>query len=316
MTQEANQDTGKTKEQLWAELDTADGLPAAAQRAEAVASDAELQAAAAAATEQTPAEGAADKAAPSQQDASGAAAEADPYAGWPQAAKDEILGLKTLVTQLGTRMRNAEGHIGGINHQLKEQVRAAQQATAGGHNAPTAAQLAAAQGNDSALAKLKSEYPEFGDALEKVLEERIGTTRQAQPQQQQEAQPDLQQAEQLSPQEVLQRVDQMQREFAVESRHPGWQERVKTPGFIGWLGRQDREVQMLAASRAPQDAIRLLDLHAGSTKQGVTHRQQRLDAAAAIPDGRASAARPKPIEQMTKAEYWAYLDSLDSQKRS
>jgi hypothetical protein len=48
---------------------------------------------------------------------------------------------------------------------------------------------------------------------------------------------------------------------------------------------------------------------------GNTQDNARLDSAAAIPMGRgAQAARVKPVDQMTKAEYWAYLDEQDRQK--
>lgn len=314
MTTEASQTTEKTKEQLWAEMDQSEGIkpPATAQ-----ATDEQLeQAAALAPQNQTAAtdQGAADKAAPQGDAGQAAATEADPFANVPSAVKDRLIGLESLVTQLGTRLRNAEGHIGGLNHQLKEQLSAAKQATAGGHSAPTAAEIAAVQGNDSALTKLKSEYPEFGAALEKVLDERAPQRAAKQPQAAAPApagEPDVR--------EILSRVDAqgdaLYRKVAVEVSHPGWQSTVKTPAFIGWLQQQPREVQMLAASDEPQDAIRLLNLHKGSS-QGATTRQQRLDAAAALPQGRVSGAKPKAIEQMTKAEYWTYLDNLDKQQRS
>ncbi len=320
MTTEASQNPPeKTKEQLWAELDQAEGMtPAVPAQAVTKATDAELEQAAAQATPAATTateQGAADEAAP--QEGAGTATQAtpaaDPFANMAPEVKDRILGLETLVTQLGTRLRNAEGHIGGINHQLK----AAQRTTASGHEAPTAAQIAAAQGSDSALAKLKADYPEFGAALEKVLDERIGAPRAAAPAAQ--AAPAQQPGEQPSAREILNRVDargdELYRQLTVEVAHPGWQKHVKTPAFIGWLQQQPREVQMLGASDEPQDAIRLIDLHKASAQTAVT-RQQRLDSAAALPQGRAAAgAKPKPIESMSKAEYWAYLDNLEAQQQ-
>ena len=91
--------------------------------------------------------------------------------------------------------------------------------------------------------------------------------------------------------------------------------RVRDELHVG-LQRQPREVQLLAASESPQDAIRLLDLHDDAMKSGSSQRTQRLNSAAAIPSGRSGAhVRQKAVEDMTPEEYWRYLDELDRQKR-
>ena len=43
-----------------------------------------------------------------------------------QSYRDKIAGLETMVQQLSGRVRNAEGHIGGLSSQLKQQIQAAQ----------------------------------------------------------------------------------------------------------------------------------------------------------------------------------------------
>lgn len=303
--------TEKTKEQLWAEMDTAEAngtavLPEAGATETQRATDQELQQAAAAATSEASKTEAATEQVTAPADAKQEAA--DPYAGLPQAVKDELIGLKTLAQSLGQRLRNAEGHIGGINSRLKDQLQAAQQTTAQGNEAPSAAQIAAAQGDSQAMAKLKAEYPEFGAAIEAALNERLAAHKPA---------AQAADANQPTARQVLDRIDQSERHVAVEVRHPGWQTAVKSPAFIGWLERQPREYQLLAASDAPQDAIRLLDIHKEAMKTAGGNRQQRLDTAAALPSGRSSTAvRTKPIDQMSKAEYWAYLDQVDKQQRS
>ena len=110
-------------------------------------------------------------------------------------------------------------------------------------------------------------------------------------------------------------IARLRSEMAVEIRHPGWQERVRTPEFVGWLQRQNREVQLLAASESPQDAVRLLDLHTEALGTASTQRTQRLNSAAALPTGRGGGnTRTKPVEEMSPQEYWRYLDELDRQK--
>jgi hypothetical protein len=223
-----------------------------------------------------------------------------------QALMDKISGLESMLGQVTQRLRNAEGHIGGLGSQLKQQVQTAQQVTSRGGEAPTAGEIRAAQANPEKMNALKRDYPEFADAMESALNERLSAMEQRLATQQQ---PALQSG--VSHEEIA----VLRSEMAVEVRHPGWKDRVQTPEFVGWLQRQPREVQMLAASDSPQDAVRLLDLHGEASSSVTSQRTQRLASAAAIPSGRSgSNTRAKAVEDMTPQEYWAYLDQLDKQK--
>lgn len=223
-----------------------------------------------------------------------------------QALLDKISGLEAMLGQVTQRLRNAEGHIGGLGSQLKQQQQVAAQVAAKGGDAPSAGEIRAAQSNPEAMTRLKADYPEFADAMESALNERLGALEQ---QLKQTQQPVQQQG--VSPDEI----QRLRSEMAVEVRHPGWQDRVQTPEFVGWLQRQPPEVQMLAASESPRDAVRLLDLHSDAMKTVSSQRTQRLSAAAAIPSGRSGGnVRAKPVEDMSPEEYWAYLDQLDKQK--
>ena len=222
-----------------------------------------------------------------------------------QVLLDRIAGMETMLSQLTSRLRNAEGHIGGLGSQLKQQLQTAQQVTAKGGDAPTAGEIRDAQRNPEAMARLKTDYPEFAEAMESALNERLSVLEQRISQQ---AAP----TSSVTPAEI----SKLRAEVAVEVRHPGWQSVVQEPVFHGWLQRQPREVQMLAASESPQDAIRLLDLYGDSGKNVTAQRTQRLNAASAIPTGRSGAsARQKAVDDMTPEEYWRYLDDLDRQKR-
>lgn len=208
-----------------------------------------------------------------------------------------------MLTQVTQRLRNAEGHIGGLGSQLKQQQQVAAQVASKGGEAPSAGEIRAAQTNAKAMESLKRDYPEFAEAMEAALTEQMQALKASMPQQQQQLG--------VSQEEI----DRLRSEMAVEVRHPGWQDRVRTPEFIGWIQRQPREVQLLAASESPQDAVRLLDLHGDSMKSGATQRTQRLSAAAAIPSGRSGAnVRQKSVEDMSPQEYWRYLDELDRNK--
>jgi len=281
-------------QQIWDQLDDEEAAAAPASEADSESADDARFEQADPAT-QAPAE---------QADAEGGE-EAAPSA--EQVLLDKISGLESMLGQVTQRLRNAEGHIGGLGSQLKQQVQAAQQVASQGGDAPSAKELRAAQADPEAMASLKRDYPEFASAMESALNERLQALEQRIPAQQQ-----VVQQQGVSPEEF----HRMRSELQVEVRHPGWQERVQTPEFVGWLQRQSREVQMLAASESPQDAVRLLDLHSDASSSATSQRTQRLSAAAAIPSGRSgSQVRGKAVEDMSPEEYWRYLDEVDRKKR-
>lgn len=280
---------------IWDQLDAEDSGPAPAADVELTA-DREP---ASASTDQAPAEH-------RNADPADATKGGDAAPTGDQVLLDKISGLETMLSQVTQRLRNAEGHIGGLGSQLKQQLQTAQQVSSKGGDAPTATEIRDAQRNPEAMARLKSDYPEFAEAMESALNERLSSLEQRIAQQQQPVQAGV------TPQEI----SRLRSEMAVEVRHPGWQDRVQTPEFRGWLQRQPREVQMLAASESPQDAVRLLDLHTDATSSASNQRTQRLNSAAAIPSGRSGAnVRQKAVEDMAPDEYWRYLDELDRQKR-
>jgi hypothetical protein len=300
---QAAQETVNPQEEaqkIWNQLDAeeqggAQALGAGRDPAAQQASDAELeQASSAAPAAQEPAA----QAGSQQQDA--------PSPDASQALLDRIAGLESLLNQTTQRLRNAEGHIGGLNSQLKQQLQTAQQVSAQGGDAPSAKQIAEAQTSSKAMEALRRDYPEFADAMDAALEERMQQLAKRMP-----AAPAAAAAPSITPADLK----RFEAEVRVEVRHPGWKETVQEPVFQGWLQRQAREVQMLAASESPQDAIRLLDLYGDSAKSTAAQRTQRLNAAAAIPSGRSGAApRTKAVEDMSAEEYWRYLDELDRQK--
>ena len=111
-----------------------------------------------------------------------------------------------------------------------------------------------------------------------------------------------------------QELDVFKAELKVETRHPGWQEKVAGAEFVGWLNNSPREMKMLAASDEHADAIRLRDLYEDSKKVAPSKTSQRLSSAAALPTGQRSQVRAKNVDEMSPQEYWRYLDQLDKSK--
>jgi hypothetical protein len=223
----------------------------------------------------------------------------------PKKLREKLAGLESIVGQLTGRLRNAEGHIGGLNSQLKEQLKTAQKIDAAGGTAPTAAEISAAQSDPQALADLERDYPEFAKAVKGPMDALRTQMAELQSKIQQ---PPVQPDGFVSREEIA----QLRSEMKVESKHEGWQETVNTPEFHGWVAGVPREVQMLAVSKDPKDAIRLLDLFSESRKPRQT--TQRHQAAAALPTGQRSTVRTKNVDDMTPQEYWRYLDDIDKSK--
>lgn len=287
-----------TRQALWEEMDAAEamGLPLTQETPERQDLDSKSTTATdePKAEAQTPADAAPAAPAP--------AAEVDPYEGLSPAVKQELLGFKTLTEQLGRRLRQAEGHIGGLNNQL----RAALAVRQAGGSAPSQAQIAAAQNSTGKLAKLKEDFPEFAAAIEETIAPLASAAAEVQT---------------LKAVAVAQQQQQVTEQLyqAVEVKHPGWRNVVATPAFVGWLqSSAPPEAKLLAASPDPEMASRLLDIYKAQTQQpaAVNNRASALAAAAAIPQRGVTAAsqRQKAIEDMSPEEYWRYLDEQDRSK--
>lgn len=298
MTTESAQAVQNDSAKIWAELDAQDAGNAVSPPAGTVI---EQQPAAQPGTKTEAKPEGSEAAAPAQ--AADAAAAAVPPE--QQVLLDKINGLESQLTGALKRVRNVEGRFGELNAQQQ----AARDAAASGAATPSAKEIRDAQGSPEKMATLKRDYPEFGAAIEAALDERTsGLQRQL---------TDLSAlvAKQPAGTVTTADVENLRNELTVEHVHAGWKETVKLPEFAGWKNRQSREVQMLAASDSPQDAIRLLDLYAESRKPKPNN-NQRLESAAAIPAGRSSSSQhgAKPVEDMNKAEFWGYLDQQDAQK--
>jgi len=228
---------------------------------------------------------------------------------------NKIAGLESMVSQQASRIRNAEGHIGGLNSQVKTALDAAKtKAVAAGDDAPSAKEIAAAQGDPQAFAKLSEEYPEFAKHLKPAMD--ATNSRLAVLERQLKEEREAKAEQRAAPSVTTQDLDARDAAMAVEIKHPGWKNVVKQAEFHGFVATAPREVRLLASSDDPQDAIRLMDLYAESTAErpSTTQRTQRLNSAAALPTGQRSTAKTKNVDEMNGAEYWRYLDQVDKQK--
>ncbi len=163
--------------------------------------------------------------------------------------------LQEMENRISSRMRNVEGHIGGLKSQM---MQAKQEATAEGDSTPTAAQIKDATGRKGSTEKLdalRTEFPEWAEALDE-LAENYGPTETVAP-------------DTFTKQEVatlVQDAVKQGRELAkVDAAHPGWEELRYTPEFTHWRESQPEETQKLADSSKAADAIKMFDLYKEAT---------------------------------------------------
>lgn len=242
----------------------------------------------------------------------------DPYAGLPQAVRDEIAGLKSTVDQLQVRVRGNEGQLGGLRAQMQRDLQAAVAATArAGDREPSREEIATATKSPAALAALVENYPEFGTAIKEVVDAQT-----AQIEGLQRALSERQPAGDSDAKAVVEKLEQKIVDLTISSRHPDWKKQVVAADFEPWVAKQPREVQALRNSNDPEDVVRLLDIKAAqaaatrqaekSHDQALARRGAAVQRAAVIPSGRsASAIQQKDVNDMTPEELWAHLDAVE-----
>lgn len=217
--------------------------------------------------------------------------EADPWEGVPQVVREQleaVTGKLSSVDKISDRIRNIEGHVGGLASQVKSFVTASKAVAKSGVETPTEAQIETAAQSSEKWKAIKEDYPDWADALE----ERLAQEKRA--------------ASPVDLDEIQKKVDESvgsinnnlraelrrAHETIVEIKHPDWRKDVNTGEFKAWFNKQPSEMQALAASENAVDAIRLLDVYKSSIKKVKQDKEQRLRSAV-TPQG--TAAKPNTI---------------------
>lgn len=223
---------------------------------------------------------------------------ADPYEGLHPEIRQRLTRLDELTAAMPSLVNDLKAAKGRVAYLQSEWDKVRQNGQAGG---PSAAQIATAAKDPDSWARLKSDFPEWGEGIQAFVDHRLGQLSGAGFSQEQ--------VEQL----VAQRTDEARRELGetfLEFQFKGWKDEVKTPEFELWFRAQPADVQALAASANPADAARMLGSYREHKAKPVASveqtRQQRLSQAATVVQG----ARPGPVksfEEMTPEEQWNYL---------
>lgn len=233
----------------------------------------------------------------------------DEWAGVPAPLKQFVAEARQTMAGMDQRLRSAEGRVGKMQQEVAAAVAA--KSAVSPSDQPSQAAIADASKSGEKWEKLKKEFPEWADALEERLAQAAKPTEPAPAKTQQPAATSgddnpLSQTVQQQ-QAVIEQQAETLRELQVEVRHPGWQETVKTPEFGQWLRGQNPDLQMLAGSPQPADAVKLLDAYAdfkkGPQPQNVIEDRQRRLANSATPGGDRTGA-PRQATAETPEEVW------------
>jgi len=225
----------------------------------------------------------------------------DPYAGVSAAVRaklEQIDQLANANSQMMHQLKSAEGRVAAFQRELAESKKAQEISSA----APSQKEISKAAANPEEWEQLKSDFPEWGRAMEAFVDARLSGLRAG------EVDPskiDELVAARLASGEagMLRKVS----EILVENKHSGWKQTVNTPAFNSWLAAQNDAMKTLAISEDASDAIKLLDSfktsQAKPAPQVKQERQSRLAAAAGTPS-RSNVPVSRGEEELDPTELW------------
>lgn len=235
---------------------------------------------------------------PIDNDPAGTPEPADPLAGLPDAVKAKL----ARIDQLEHQVRSSEGRVAAMQREFQQARQAATQVAP--QDAPSKGEIATAAKNPEKWEKLKSDFPEWGEAMEEYVAAKMGG---------------IQLTPGLDPRVVAQfvrdTVDQtkveMTRSFEeqrIEDKYSDWKVIVNTPEFADWALAQPPEVSALANSTRAADAIRMLDsYHEAKARKATDIKQTRADRlAAAVTTRPGQTPPPRTLDDMSPDELWNY----------
>lgn len=232
----------------------------------------------------------------------------DPFEALPEAVRNRLAKVDQLEQLLLQQNNDMKATIGRFAHMQRELDAAKKSVQAQGSTAPSQAQIAAASKNPEKWEAMKADFPDWGEAIDELLNHRLSGLQQPAPQPVDPAATAEERAQWIANEKAELRKEL--EEFKVEAKHgEGWKSTINTPDFVNWFAAQDATTKLLADSPRGADAIKLLDMFEKAKEKPVTEiksdRSSRLQAAATTRPGQAPP--PKTEEDMSPEELWNYM---------
>jgi len=219
----------------------------------------------------------------------------------PPTIADVLETVKEGFESQNKRIRKMEGHYGSLQGSVQELSRNIETAETA-KEIPTKEAIAAAVNDGEKFSKLKADFPDWGEGMDEAMQTIIEATS----------------ANQIDTEKLIADIGQQTQTYVqgalaenkVETAHEGWGELVASDKFVEWQNEQPEEVQMLAQSANPNDAIRLIDLYqeqmeasqvqessANADEVKTAETKTRLEEAAAIPNSGNAPPKKGPSEE-------------------
>lgn len=220
-----------------------------------------------------------------KEDADAKAAEERQWAGVPEVVRDKLLALEAnsrkSVEESAKRLRNIEGHIGGLNSKLESALttaKAAAEDKGGEGAAPSKAQVQEALSDPEAWKRLKEDFPDWAGPVEKEFAALRAEIAKAKPAVdvsglKKEVAGEVNSA-------IAKGLDAAEERAFVRLKYPDWRDTVKSPEFKAWFQGQPDDVKALAASDSGNDAVKMLDAyktHREQSEEARKRKQKRLE---------------------------------------
>lgn len=194
-----------------------------------------------------------------------------------------------LEEKMSGRLRNIEGHIGG----LKSALLTAKAVDKAGGEAPSQTQIEKAAEAPEKWKRLKADFPDWGEAVEEFMAAQIGAAKK-----QQQPAFDATAFRSELVKDIAPLLEEAKEAAKIEVRHTDWEDTVKTDEFKSWFKTQPEQLRQLAGSSKAKDAIQLLDAFVAHRKGQSAAPARRADQnkrlEAAIPV-RGSGANSGPV---------------------
>lgn len=222
---------------------------------------------------------------------------------------DEDRALLKQIPEVMQLVKSTVGRVGSLQSELAKLGKAAAANQGSGEVKPTAGQIDKAAVSPEKWEALKKDFPDWAEGVEAYVATRVPS---AQPTQRIDVD-----------KEVSVRLEKARQEDALEivglfDEH--WKAKAATQEFAAWIQKQPVEYQQRALSTwKPSEILKTMrdyDKHVESSKSGNQPRTNSRLAAAAIPRATSKVNIQKPLDEMSKEEYWAYLDQQDAKQRA